>query len=127
MAPDEGLKIQTIHLNTQELGTFDITIKPGKHIRVRFDSSNYADISITSNGDIEIHNLVGFNPQIIDRRDKNTVLSQIQNRDRISQDLKDHPLPPSPLCMTKIDLKKKNQKVQYTSIFIPDKDKKDKI
>ena len=40
----------------------------GHTIRVCYDLTNYAELSINSNGDLTIHKLVGGSPKIIDKR-----------------------------------------------------------
>ena len=37
-------------------------------VRVCYDLTNYAELSINSNGDLTIHKLVGGSPKIIDKR-----------------------------------------------------------
>ena len=41
----------------------------GHTVRVCYDLTNYAELSINSNGDLTIHKLVGGSPQIIDKRE----------------------------------------------------------
>ena len=40
----------------------------GHTVRVCYDLTNYAELSINSNGDLTIHKLVGGSPKIIDKR-----------------------------------------------------------
>ena len=39
----------------------------GHTVRVCYDLTNYAELSINSNGDLTIHKLCGINPKIIDK------------------------------------------------------------
>lgn len=44
-----------------------LTIKPNEVVRFQFDHSNYADLSIDTEGNLTVHNLCGINPKIIDK------------------------------------------------------------
>jgi len=53
----------------------------GHTVRVCYDLTNYAELSINSNGDLTIHKLVGGSPKIIDKRitDKEIVSLEVDS------------------------------------------------
>jgi hypothetical protein len=59
-----NLRVKSINLNDQEGSTFDIHIPTNRKVRISFDHSNYAEISMSSCGDVRVHQLTGKNPKI---------------------------------------------------------------
>lgn len=53
----------------------------GQTVRVCYDLTNYAELSISSTGDLTIHKLVGNSPKIIDKRlnDKEIVSAEVNS------------------------------------------------
>lgn len=54
----------------------------GHTVRVCYDLTNYAELSINLNGDLTIHKLVGGSPKIIDNRETNLQTQTVPAPDR---------------------------------------------
>jgi hypothetical protein len=79
-----GIATRAIQLNDQKGWTFDIHIPVNRKVRLSFDNCNYAEISMSSSGDIKIHQLTGKNPRIYNFCSNTTPGMQVTQKHELS-------------------------------------------